>query len=212
MKKWVVLVLLIINTGCAILYRQPNSLPKVLTTELTPNFSQMTFNDTLDELRESLAKGEIRPLTDRGIFDNTLTHESVRNVEVLKLVLQYGAPLDDYNTFGDTPLSLAVARQYIPSAELLLSKGARTNLTYAFNSGLFFIAVKTNNEELVDLLIKYKVCPLLPGFMDDTVEEVVSNNLRPRVVKYINTYKNTIGRQCPAPKSLIETEKEALKK
>lgn len=171
------------------------------------NIHQIYFNKDTTELEHLIDSGKIDLKNDRTIFNNTITHiMSNCNLDALKLVLDKGAPLDDVNTFGDTPLSIAVSGKTIECAKELLNRGARVNGKFGFDNPLIHIASKNNQTALVKLLIQYNACPLDNGFIDTPVLEIfgLTEEIKTILKEYIASYQKKFGNKCPVEKPLLD--------
>lgn len=76
------------------------------------------------------------------------------NVEIVKLLINYGASLDACTASEFTPLHCAAEKGHDKVVELLISSGAYVNAADYINSTPLHRAVKINNTKIVRILIK----------------------------------------------------------
>jgi ankyrin repeat protein len=167
--------------------------------------SNLKFERDTKKLEELISSGKIDVKRDRTLFQNNITHVmSTCNLPSLQLVLDKGAPLDDINSFGDTPLSLAVAGKSLACAEFLLTKGARHSGKFSYDNSLLHLAAKNSDVPMIRLLIKHKVCPLELGFMGTPLLDVtILDKPTYTVLKnYLDFYVKNVGPKCPDEKAL----------
>ncbi|KAF4465431.1 ankyrin repeat [Fusarium albosuccineum] len=112
-------------------------------------------------------------------------------ISLIQLLIDAGASIDRPNTFGLTPLAVAVEHGNVAVARLLISKGARANI-YSPNFGsLLHLACHNRDMEqqkilqLMRLLLETKVGPNAPGpnpSRDDLLFTMLNNisNFRTR--------------------------------
>lgn len=164
------------------------------------NVIQLMFNNDLTTLTNLIDTHQLNVKTARGIFHNTITHELVRNPEALILVLDKGAPLDDFNDMHETPLSIAVSQGYLASAQELITRGAHLDGQFSFDNSLMHLAASHEDVAMIKLLIKHQVCPLYLGFMGQPLTERLSPKVESVILEYIKEYKSLHGNSCPKPK------------
>ena len=201
MKHWLILLSTCL-VSCASLSPKPNPSPNLSNNKLDNfQFLRQISDNNYQELEQALVNKTLNPLTDRGMFDNSLTHEVVRSVKALELALSHGSPLEAVNSFGDTPLSMAVDSKLYDSVKYLISRGAKVNLQYGFDNSLFHLAAKNKDLKMVDLLIKHQVCPLILGFMDTPLKQVsTSEEIKVKLNDYTEWYIAKFGNKCsPEP-------------
>ncbi|KAI0903098.1 ankyrin repeat-containing domain protein [Ustulina deusta] len=80
-------------------------------------------------------------LTTRTICGNTILHQAFDNVELLQHLLSIGAPIDIENFWGSTTLHIACDNGAWSSAELLVNKGCRTNISNKFGETPLLLAL-----------------------------------------------------------------------
>lgn len=88
-----------------------------------------------------------------GQLEPTL-HKAVRsgNIEVVQLVLDAGADVNEQADFAETPIHVAVEGSFAAIAALLISRGADLSLQSSFGGTALDIARKVGSEECVALL------------------------------------------------------------
>ncbi|KAJ3544493.1 hypothetical protein NM208_g3022 [Fusarium decemcellulare] len=145
----------------------------------------------LELMQTCLQHGTRVDLVDKD--GNTALHgiNSYSPVSLIQLLIDAGAPIDRPNTFGLTPLAVAVEHGNVAVARLLISKGARANI-YSPNFGsLLHLACQNRDMEqqkilqLIRLLLEAKVDPNAPGpnpSRDDLLFTMLNNisNFRTR--------------------------------
>ena len=77
------------------------------------------------------------------------------NVEIAKLLLDYGANINFTNSAGISALYFSAQNNYLPLAKLLIENGASINLTSKAGATPLFIAAQVGNTEIAELLIKH---------------------------------------------------------
>jgi ankyrin repeat protein len=194
MKTIIFLALLV--SGCASFKKEQKNIPPFNNNLEKLNTSGLIFSSNYEEIKKMIENKTIDPKNDRGMFDNTLTHQAIDDIELLKFVIEKGSPLDEKNTFGATPLSLAVEDKKVDSIKFLIEAGANPNLKFDFDNSLFHIAVKTEHIPTIELLMKYRVCPLILGFIDAPLMEKTPDNLKAKIKDYIDWYTAKIGKTC----------------
>lgn len=173
--------------------------------------NSLLFNDDLAGIKQYVTEGSLNVKTQRGLFCNTVTHEAVDFPEALKYFLDQGAPVDEINSFGNTPLAEAVDSNHYESAKMLLEKGARVNLKHSFDNPLLFLALKGSSERMIDLLMEYEACPLENGFMGKTLEDASpSEHIKNKMIAYKKWFLK-VKKSCDPEKAKELKEKEASK-
>jgi len=117
-------------------------------------------------LAEMLLKTGADP--NKASWQGTPLHSAISSghnassIEIIKLLLRYGAKVNTLDRKGKTALAIAVSDcnngSQISQAKLLLAAGAKVNLCGKSYSGRTFplaLAVETGNTELVELLISH---------------------------------------------------------
>ena len=87
-------------------------------------------------------------------------------IDDLRRVLKAGAPVDQPNSFGVTPLRFAVSTSAYDQVEMLIKAGANVNNTDNFQTPIFFEALSTHDMKMIKLLMKYNFDPNKNGFLD----------------------------------------------
>ncbi|EUC26745.1 hypothetical protein COCCADRAFT_113496 [Bipolaris zeicola 26-R-13] len=92
-------------------------------------------------------------------FSPLMTAISLGRLDIARILLQSGAPLDIPDDSGKTALHRAVGRRELHMVEALLNLGAEMLATDHEGNSLLHIAVKTNSLSITRLLLeRYKSC------------------------------------------------------
>jgi uncharacterized protein len=88
-----------------------------------------------------------------GQNDPTI-HEAVRsgNVEVVRIILDAGAYVNQQNDLSETPLHLAVEEDMLEVAKLLLERGADPSITRIFDETALEVARDSGSQQCFALL------------------------------------------------------------
>ena len=78
-----------------------------------------------------------------------------RVLEVVKLLISFGADINAKNASSQTPLSLACSRNFYQVAELLLEFGCETGSIYGDSFSPLHYASENNNGKLAEILLQY---------------------------------------------------------
>ena len=122
------------------------------------NALNIAVSDGYYEIAEVLLKNGANPnMLYKNNWTLLLTATNKNNLELVKLLLKYGAKktIDTKNDYDFNPLNLAIADEHYDIAETLLKNGANPNILYKNNWTLLLSATNKNNIELVKLLLKY---------------------------------------------------------
>lgn len=84
----------------------------------------------------------------------SVLHAAVRsgNAELVKLVLDAGAGVNNVESLGETPLHVAAENDYVEVARLLLAAGADINTRRIFDETPLDVAVRVGAKGVQDLL------------------------------------------------------------
>ena len=183
------LILIIFFLGCTTTPKKEVVVEDVavtLTAEEESLFKALRFKETALAL-SLIPKVRINLKTN---FKETFTHVAVHSgLDMLKTVVEKGAPLDESSRFSITPLMATIEMGLLKEAEFLLEKGANINHKDMLGSPLFFIALKKKNLAMLKLLMKYRFNPNEKGFMDETWETI--DFAKELMSDYVKGYKKT---------------------
>ncbi|OQR98082.1 F-box protein [Achlya hypogyna] len=107
-----------------------------------------------------------------------LHHAATRgHLEIARLLVQFGWPLNQPNKFGEAALHLACHGGHFAIAEFLLDKGAEINaLTHDGETALFFAARK-GHFRVVRLLLRREVDWTVRNRFDDVAEDEAKDDI-----------------------------------
>ena len=112
-----------------------------------------------------------------------------RNLKLLKQFDGYDNLLEEPNYFGETPLTIAVARDSFQMASFLISKGAFVNTKNHLAETPLFYAVRNENYLLVDLLLKNGALIDLKNSVGETIFDLeLSDDLKVYLTEKIALY------------------------
>lgn len=121
----------------------------------------------------------------------TISIEENVDIDVIKLLLEYGANLNYKFDDGDTPLSLAIIYERQEVAELLIEKGADINSRDISGDTIFIKACLCKNFKLAKLLLEKGVNINEANNKGETALTVAIKNNDIKLVKYLLEYSET---------------------
>lgn len=95
-----------------------------------PDERRTTFNDLdSDTAFEDIIKNKLRENPNAKNFDESVLHYLIRNgnAELIDFLIDNEVDLNVENTYGDSPLQLAIDRRYLNIIKLLVKNGARSD-------------------------------------------------------------------------------------
>eukprot|EP00013_Stygamoeba_regulata_P027011 CAMPEP_0177661862 /NCGR_PEP_ID=MMETSP0447-20121125/18944_1 /TAXON_ID=0 /ORGANISM="Stygamoeba regulata, Strain BSH-02190019" /LENGTH=517 /DNA_ID=CAMNT_0019167311 /DNA_START=14 /DNA_END=1567 /DNA_ORIENTATION=- len=137
-------------------------------------------NTVRNGMRRVLAK-----MLELGADPNTKTNRGApllavaagwQHLACCELLLDAGADVNAVNSMGSSALSFAVSRDEPDIVRLLLEHGARLNLRL---SNPLYIAVKSNNLHIVEMLVSLGADPNPPLVLDDPAVQTSSSSSSP---------------------------------
>ena len=77
------------------------------------------------------------------------------NVELMKLLLEHSAEVNELNFRSQTPLQISVQQERVPMAEFLLRNNADPNIPVEYSGDDPLPGIPCATPEMVNLLIRY---------------------------------------------------------
>jgi uncharacterized protein len=96
---------------------------------------------------------------------------------VWKQVLAAGAPVDEADAQGNTPLMHAVGQHRPEAVEKLLEKGAKVNAQNGVGDTAFHMAVRLRSDKCEQLLLRAKVNVLIPNNLGETARDMMNSQI-----------------------------------
>lgn len=135
-----------------------------------------------------------------------------RNLKLLKQFDGYESLLEEPNYFGETPLTIAVARDSVQVASFLISKGAFINTKNHFGETPLFYAIRNENYLMVDLLLKNGALIDVKNSTSETIFDLeLSDDLKAYLTEKIALYNvNNYAKLYPVHYSIIIGDSKRL--
>lgn len=107
--------------------------------------------------------------------------------EIVKFLLENSANVNYQDTFGETPLCLAVKNKNIEMIKILLEAGANINHKDRFDYTILSLALKTNDAEVVKVIVSHPQIDLNEKDLWDRniVDLAIANRASSEVVKVL---------------------------
>ncbi|MEX0940885.1 MAG: ankyrin repeat domain-containing protein [Candidatus Babeliales bacterium] len=130
------------------------AIKEILIKEFTCSVDQLTFMDDYSKSTKEIIDGILK-IKDRYGWNvlNLTSHYGY--LEIVKLLLKNGAPIDILNNYDDTPLHLASANDQPEIVELLLKYGAPIDITNKTGRTPLHKASRYGYYAVVKLLLEY---------------------------------------------------------
>ncbi|MFY9590093.1 ankyrin repeat domain-containing protein [Rickettsia endosymbiont of Halotydeus destructor] len=176
----------------------------------TPNFIGKTFleyacsNSAVEIVQFLLEKGANPNLGHSILCQLATANSSVENVDVINLLLKYGASTEFKSESGLTPIQVATKYGYTKIVKLLTQYGANTevitpiNKVFSYSKNLQGLANKTKVQILLKLMEAYKCndfCIIKDYTFRSCIKEFVDWQLSitPENSRFFSTHLNKLG-------------------
>lgn len=139
----------------------------------------------LEELKSLLEKGvppEGYP-TESTIWSVSLTQEI--NLEIIKVLLAFGARVDSRNQSGFSALMLAVMQGNKALFKTLIMHGADPLQLTSEKSNLLHLAVKSNQQDMFKILLGYGLNPNWPDRLGITARQLAQDLNQSEILKIL---------------------------
>ncbi|EDM25984.1 hypothetical protein LNTAR_19342 [Lentisphaera araneosa HTCC2155] len=127
----------------------------------------MSIQSQIPLISEFIHKGKASKIIELFEENKTLIHQKPagwswlhmaceeNNLEVVKLLLNYGLNINERDDYSQTPLTRAVSHNQLIIAKYLLDNGADVDAKIDNSKTNIMIAIQEGNLEIVKLLIEY---------------------------------------------------------
>ncbi len=120
---------------------------------------------------------------------------AANQIEVVKLLLDAGAPVDIRDNYGDTPLAKAAMRGKVDVMRLLIDRGAAVNASNGFGGSPLMSAAFFGSHRAVDLLLKKGAHPDIARNTGKTALHMAAERDHDRVVTLLLEHGASAGQR-----------------
>ncbi|MGM0875291.1 MAG: M48 family metallopeptidase [Bacillota bacterium] len=115
--------------------------------------------------------------------------ETPTNVELVKLLLEYGADPNSTDQYGDTIVSYATTQGYFECVKLLINEGADLNIDDEYGETPLFDAVYMEDLNMVQFLLDNGAYVNVENSDGQTVIDIASENKNEEILTILKDYQ-----------------------